>query len=559
MPRYTSILLGLAALSKCVAGISALRSPFNRDLQLSADLGLDPNILLEDPVKFRSLVANFADAVVEIEYAEIPIDHTNHSVGTYRNRFWASTDDYVSGGPVIVYDVGESNAENLAPVLLTNSSSFFKQMLSDFGAVGIVWEHRYYGDSLPFPVNLDTPAEHFQYLTVKQALADLPHFAKSFSRGDLPDEDLTPTATPWVMVGGSYSGVRAAFTRDEYPDTIYAAWASSAPVEARINMGAYWEQVYRGMNAYQYGNCSQDIHAALSYIDQQLSQNETAAALKQLFFGPGAEQNSNGDFTSALAGVFGFFQSYGMDGGQGSLGDLCNYLETDPNANSTATKIAGPDGFAPIYGAKHVAERWASWPIFTQLVNANFDTNCRGLDPSEPSSCDLGTRYTDIDTISWTWQYCSEWGYFQATNGGEHALLSSYQSLEYEEEICYRQFPDGVKSGFLPPHPRANELNSQTGGWTIRPSNVYWSGGQFDPWRTLSTLSTEAFAPQDVAFTTEIPTCGEQTAESTLFGYIMDNAEHCFDFRSSFEGGDVSRGYFTDALAEWLECFHTDT
>jgi hypothetical protein len=48
----------------------------------------------------------------------------------------------------------------------------------------------------------------------------------------------------------------------------------------------------------------------------------------------------------------------------GSLHDFCGYLETDPQTDSKA----GPDGLAPIYGNKFVAERFASWPIFTPLI-----------------------------------------------------------------------------------------------------------------------------------------------------------------------------------------------
>lgn len=49
---------------------------------------------------------------------------------------------YREGGPVFVYDVGESDAEKAAQAYLTNSSSFFGELLQDFGGLGICWEHR---------------------------------------------------------------------------------------------------------------------------------------------------------------------------------------------------------------------------------------------------------------------------------------------------------------------------------------------------------------------------------------------------------------------------------
>jgi hypothetical protein len=390
------------------------------------------------------------------------------------------------------------------------------------------------------------------YLTNEQALADIPYFAQNFTVEGYSDVDLTPSSTPWIMAGGSYSGMRSAFTRDKYPDTIFASWASSAPVEAKVDMSIYFEQVYAGMVSNGYSNCTKDIKLALEYIDGELSKNESsAAAIKKLFFGEGAEKNTNGDFTAALAGMYGFFQAEGLGEGTGSLKDFCHHLETDP----VTLQTAGPQGFAPYQGKEYVAKRLASWPAWMELVNLNYDTNCGGLDDSQPLSCILNPKVTDVTDISWLWQVCAEWGYYQSNNFGAHSLLSKYQTLEYNQDLCTRQFPEAVKKGIIPASPEVDRVNRETGGWTMRPSNVYWSGGQFDPWRTLSVLATESFAPQGVTFTTDIPKCNVATGKDSVFGYIMPNAEHCFDMRTGFAPGKTSRGYFKEALKEWLPCF----
>ncbi|KAJ5834206.1 Peptidase S28 [Penicillium robsamsonii] len=541
----------LAALSGTAAGI--LTSAFKRDLRLSADLGIHPDDLLNQKTSVHAIASAQVDRTIEAEYISLPIDHSNSSVGTYKNRYWVSEQHYKEGGPVFVYDGGEASAESGVPFTLGNSTSFFYQLVEEFGGIGIVWEHRYYGESLPFNVSLDTEPEHFQYLNNKQALADLPFFADKFTRANYSEVDLTPAGTPWVMVGGSYAGMRSAFTRQLYPDTIYAAFASSAPVEARIDMSVYFDQVYDGMVANGHLNCTRDIKAALEYIDWQLSKSKaSAAAIKRKFFGEGAEKNSNKDFSAALQTIYWLFQSYGLGGGKGSLDSFCEHMEIDPETSTAAP----PHGFAPTRGNKYAAERYASWPVFTQLTNNYFETNCRKLETSEPLVCDLSAPSTDPDTISWTWQYCTEWGYYQTNNFGPHSLLSKFQTLEYAQEYCNRYFPEAIKKGLFPKHPQVEATNAETGGWTIRPSNVYWSGGQFDPWRTLSPLAAGTrLAPHGVTHTTEIPKCNVETDESTVFGYIMQNAEHCFDFRTTFAPGAISRKYFTTALTEWLECF----
>lgn len=350
------------------------------------------------------------------------------------------------------------------------------------------------------------------------------------------------------MVGGSYPGMRAAFTRQKYPETIFAGFASSAPTQAQIDMSVYYEQVYRGLVAYGYGNCTKDVRAAYKYIDRELLRTSSGNRIKKLFFGETAEQNNNGDFTQALIWTWATWQSFGTDGG---IGEFCDWLETDPQTNKTAPA----EGWAPTKGAKAVAERFATWPKLVPRVNAAFETNCKGQNPKEPVNCNLGKRVADPSGISWTWQFCSEWGYYQYQNWWPHEILSDFQTDEYyQKSLCYRQFPDGLKTGHLPRRPKVHETNRYTEGWYGRPSNVYWSGGQYDPWRSLSPLSDEWFAPK-VKFTTEIPECNKESPRSEIFGYVIPNAQHCYDFRSTFKPGDVSRKLLTAALHKWLPCF----
>ncbi|CAG8933986.1 unnamed protein product [Penicillium salamii] len=543
--RFSLGTLFLCALSGTVATLTP--TSFKRDLKLSAEWGIHPEQLLSK-TSMHAIADAQTNISIKAEFVSLPIDHDNSSVGDYLNRYWVSEEHYKPGGPVFIYDVGESTAEHVAPYLLGNTTSFLGQMMQEFNGIGIVWEHRYYGASLPYNVSNQTLPEHFQYLTNSQALADIPVFAANFTRKNV-NATLTPDSTPWVMLGGSYAGMRAAFTRNEYPETIFAAYASSAPVEARVDMSVYFDQVYDGMVANGYLNCTRDIKAALEYIDEQLSTPATAALIKQKFLGKGAEVNSNGDFTAALGIIYGVFQNYGLDGGILGLGSFCEHLETDAETGNPAP--AG--GFAETRGNKYAAERYASWPVFRQLVNMNYQTNCNKTETSEPLVCNLGQGAVDPDTISWTWQYCTEWGYFQSNNFGPHSLLSKYQTLEYVQEGCYQTFPAALEQGYLPAQPEVDATNAATGGWTIRPSNVYWSGGQFDPWRTLSPLASGPSDPH-VTLTTEVPGCGVKTSEDTLFGYVMPNAEHCFDFRPG-EPGEQSRQYFKKALQEWLQCF----
>ncbi|KAF2708076.1 peptidase S28 [Pleomassaria siparia CBS 279.74] len=542
----------------------ALGGARSREFSLMADMGLNPDgtpMSISAELLSSLKIGTTTDSVqvaaepevIAPEYVELPLDHFakngDYSYdGTFYNRFWVAERAYKPGGPVFIYDIGEANAEPYALSRLQNETSFFKQIVDKYNGVGIVWEHRYYGNSTPEPIDLDTPPEVFKWLNTEQSLADVDRFAKQFKRKNI-NATLTPDKTPWIFIGGSYPGMRAVFMRDKYPDTIFASYASSAPTQAQIDMSIYYEPVYSGMNKYGFGNCTKDIHAAITYIDKLMERPSAAAKLKEKFLGLGAANNSHANFADALTIIFYAWQSYGVDGPEYNLRSFCDWIETDPATNKTAPA----QGWAAKKGAAYTVARWASWPKFVRGVNKYLSTNCSGSQ-TVMGNCDLGLRLEDPASIAWTWQYCTQWGYFQSANIGPRQMVSKHNSLQHQRDICHRQFPT-AEAPLLPDWPRTDRTNNMFGGWDLRPSQVYWSGGEFDPWRTLSPLSGALNGSPHPQTFTQPPQCGEGQSDGEIFGYVMPDAQHCYDFRPDFKSGEDSRKYFTDALTEWLGCF----
>ncbi|PWW77979.1 peptidase S28 [Tuber magnatum] len=485
-------------------------------------------------------------ATVSAKTVTLPLDHFGNHPGTLENRYWVLEEFYQPGNPVFIYDAGEGNAEPSVQFRLADSTSFFRQMVQEFNGIGIVWEHRYYGASSHVNISLTTPMEEFRWLNTAQALADIPAFANNFTLQSFPGTDLTPASTPWVFIGGSYPGMRAAFVREKYPGTIFASLSSSAPVHAQVNMSVYFEQVYRGLNGLGFKNCTSDIVAAIRYIDDQLSRVDTSAAIKKQYLGAGAEKNSNEGFADALTYIYYSWQSYEAEGSPANMRSFCDWISTDPETGG----VSGEEGWAKSKGAKFASDRWATWqPLGTVVGNLTVGRpNCRLDDP-----------FPGPDAVSWTFQYCSEWGYFQSSNLGPNQIVSSYNSLKHQQDICYRQFPRGLSSGLLPPSPAVDKVNREYGGWDLRPSNVFFSGGEYDPWGTLSLLSEEPWAPKGVRLTQNIPEEGISTPRGEVFGYLLKGAAHCFDLRTTWPDGANSRRIFTTALRKWLGNFKKKT
>ena len=73
----------------------------------------------------------------------------------------------------------------------------------------VVLEHRYFGLSNPYS---DLSVTSLKYHTIQQAIDDLAYFAQNVQLPMPGGNSVAAPTTPWVIVGGSYSGALAAWT-----------------------------------------------------------------------------------------------------------------------------------------------------------------------------------------------------------------------------------------------------------------------------------------------------------------------------------------------------------
>ncbi|KAF3933763.1 hypothetical protein ABW19_dt0208639 [Dactylella cylindrospora] len=508
-------------------------------------------------------------------FVEMPLDHNGTTNATFKNRYWIYDGVYVPGSPIFVFDGGENDIEGTVDIWLTEPSSFFYDFLKEFSGLGIAWEHRYYGKSVPETISTATSPEMLQYLTTEQALEDFVYFAEKFELANYTSSelDLTPKGTPWIFVGGSYPGMRATFLRQKYPNTVFAAYAGAAPVQARIEMGSFYEQIYRGMVHYGLASCANTIRSGIKYIDGELTKGGDAAAyIKKMFLGRGGDENSNGHFAQLLATHFWAFQNGGIDGGLGSGGAsewtikaLCDYLTK--RYVSGEEKIAPEEGWEAEMGGAWIAEHWAMYPNIKLMGDWYGGGHCGGYKTMNVTdslsgyyNCDLEWIWSNPNDVSWRWQYCTEWGYFQVANVGPNQIVSKFVDVEYQKGLCHAQFPTGNSSGFLPDFPNADRMNSIYGGFSpgSHQSRTFYTGGQFDPWGTLSFFSNETFRPAGLGISQRIPGCNEKTPNSEIFGYLIPESQHLADFLGG-EASKPTRDLFKEALRTWLPCWENRT
>ncbi|OOF90057.1 hypothetical protein ASPCADRAFT_11022 [Aspergillus carbonarius ITEM 5010] len=420
----------------------------------------------------------------------VPIDHFHnesryepHTNATFGLRYWLDTTHYQPGGPVFVIAAGETDGSDRIPFL---SQGVVTQLAAAYHGVGLILEHRYYGESYPF-ANLTT--ENIRFLTTEQALADYAYFASNVVFPGLEHLDLTAATTPWIAYGGSYAGAFVAFLRKLYPEVYWGAVSSSGVTEAIID---YWEY-YEPIRLYGPAQCISALQTSVDIVDQILiahADNTSLAVQLKSTFGGIAPSLKNQDFVSYLSYGLDSFQSRNWDKSIGTplFRAFCNnitdsqllYPETTDPISTSAKQLIEIAGYSP--SNTTLVTNFLNWIGFLSTAGVFANSSSE----SSASTADFTTPQplTKSSGTSWSYQVCVEWGYF--TTGSSvpptiKPLISRLLDIPYLSSFCASQF------GISTP-PDVQRIN-QYGGFNFTYPRVAIIGGLADPWRDATPLA----------------------------------------------------------------------
>lgn len=420
------------------------------------------------------LLAQALPPLDTVYYFDQLIDHNDPSKGTFKQRYWHTAEHYKPGGPIILFNGGEVNAENLNGYL--TNSTLTGVIAEKYGGTPIVLEHRFFGLSNPYP-NLNE--ESLKYLTVQQAIEDNVYFAKNVVLPQDNATELGPDKVPWILVGGSYPGALVSWTMVAHPDVFWIGYASSAVVEAQLDFWQYFLPIAENMPK----NCSADVSAVIEHVDSVLKSDDQAGqeALKSMFGFPGGD---NVAFASALK--WDLFQWQDMQpytGPGAAFYQFCDALEVKDG------QPASEDGWGLDYAlpawAKHFNSTFAHPVVSAQKARAGLSLRRRDDHP------------VDDDGRSWDWIICNELGF--ALDGppeGERAVVSRLDTWQSEMQICAQLFPTTFADNHVPD---IEAFNQRYQGWDVKMKRIFFANGKNDPWRelTVSALNSTTSSTDD--------------------------------------------------------------
>lgn len=425
----------------------------------------------------------------------VPVDHFHnesmyepHSDGMFPLRYYFDASHYRKGGPVIVLQGGETGVDTRLPYLQKGIVAILAEAT---GGIGVILEHRYYGTSFPTD-NLTT--ESLRFLTTEQALADQAYFAQNIVFPGMEDQNLTSSGgTPYIAYGGSYAGAFVAFLRIQYPDIYWGAISSSGVTEA---IWDYWEY-YEPIREYGPPECI-DAHTKIVNVMDNIfksGDNQTIDELKSAF--NASSLTYNDDLAYIVTENLAYWQERNWDPAVNYptfyqyCGNITNDTVLFPETASLTSNVS----------ALIQAGGWSNETDYltNRMLNfigwnvANIIDACEGetLDECYNTHNASATMYTDksvynYNDLSWNYQICTEWGFFQTGSGVPQdrlPLVSRLIDIPYSMLVCNLAFNISTAS---PDVERANKY----GGFNVSYPRLALVGGQTDPWRPASPLAT---------------------------------------------------------------------
>ncbi|CAI2350576.1 unnamed protein product [Caenorhabditis sp. 36 PRJEB53466] len=470
-------------------------------------LGRPPHGFLPDPDydETAAYPAGFEEGTFRQRASHF--DNTNPNF--FQQKFFKNAQWAKAGGPNFLM-IGGEGPESSRWVL--NENITYLTWAKKYGATVYLLEHRFYGDSL---VGDNTA---FNQLNSLEMLYDLAEFIRAVNIQ-------TGTSAPWITFGGSYSGAMSAWMREIFPELVVGAVASSGPVFAKTDFYEYLMVVENSVRTYS-SDCADRIKTGFDSMRQLFLTKEGRQNLTNLFqldppFGDNVTDIDQHYFFSNVYGNFqGAVQYSGDNTGPYAYGygipDMCSIMTND--SNTPLQNIVNFNEFMTIF--------YNGGGNYTGMDN-NYQNMVDYLMNAQSYGPDAGAG------LLWTWQTCSEFGYFQSADSG-NGIFGSPTPVNMYVQLCQDLF--GTYYDRTTIDSVTDYTNYKYGErFNYRGTNVILPNGNVDPWHALGLYS---------------PT------DSSVVSYLINGTAHCADMYPARDadvpGLKIVRDLIDQNIATWL-------
>lgn len=423
-------------------------------------------------------------------YYDQLFDHSDPSQGTFKQKWYIDATQYdPSAGRVLLYISGEGPAGG-------SPGGYAALLGQQLGSALVTLEHRYYGESLPYPLtNLTAMKQTLRVETVMQDIAAFLLYLDGQLGGEAPrtpSSGQRATKHVFYIVGGSYAGAVSAWFREKHPELVVASWSSSGVVNAVYNFTAFDEQLVKDVS----NECYTSIRAAFDAAEAAWTDPVQRAALITQF--GSADYFTLHDFMWMLA------DSAAMGPQYGAKDALCGYMVPQPADPLAAFAQWTNTHYGPTFGA-----------------SCYYSTVC--MSTASMSDQWAGGAYP------WVYQCCSELAYWQASYPG--SMRSQLITTDYYLEQCQEVFGSSTFAN-------TSAFNAAFGGAAPNATRVIALQGSDDPWQGAGVQ-----APLGPLYPEATATC--------------DGCGHCGDLRTPSANDPATITAQRKAIAQYMTTWVT--
>lgn len=383
-----------------------------------------------------------ATSTIQPQWLTQKLDHQDfNNQATFNQLFYVNDTYWNPSDPIIMLMIGGEGPISPAYV---SGHFYIGELAALHGALQVALEHRFYGQSVP---NNDSSTENLKFLSSDQALEDLVTLHQYMTK--------TYGEAKWIVFGGSYSGSLSAWARLKYPNLFLGSFSASAPVQAELDFNQYFEVVAASVGP----TCAASLAAAQQSINQAMETPSGVARLASVFGLCSAPVTSQdiANFMSDLTNPIAETVQYNDDAGRTAFDvtTIQALMQSDPDPLTAFVNL---------------------WNAYNQHTN---QTTCTDISYTNY----IASMASTSDARSWTWQTCTEFGYFQ-TGESSAQPFSPKISLDFYVDQCHDIF------GLAGLTPNIGWINAFYGGNGIVTSNTVFTNGDVDPWHILGNYQS---------------------------------------------------------------------
>jgi lysosomal Pro-X carboxypeptidase len=501
--------LALVSAVLALLGLSASQSGMPSSIVHEAS---ETAAMTATPSQFPTLADGSRDLLplCEEKFISQPLDHFradgDASEGSFDMRYFVCSADNFDpvNGSIFFYVGNEAGV-----TLYLNHTGLMWENAAAFSALTVFAEHRYFGKSVPFGLDV---LDHMQYLSTQQTLADYAVLIEQL-KSDLNAD------VPVIGFGGSYGGMLGTWFRMKYPHIIDGVIAGSAPVvnflgdpDHAADPEAFNRVVTFDMSeaAGAAANCAPNLRRALNVAVEMSATEAGRLELAELLRLCDAASLQTSDDVIGLAS-----EAYG-DLAMGNYPYPTSYI-MDGQVDLPGYPMRA--ACEPLAGSFEEGDNTGLLSAFRESIavyyNATKSETCFFPAPVEVATNDLETsdaaKQAKIDQKGNFWGYleCSELYMPMSANGVNDVFPATAVNESQDDAACFEQW--GVR---LKPRWAQTEFGGMK---ALRAaSNIVFSNGDFDPWSGLGVL--ESLSPSVVA----VPVPGGAHHLDLFFSHPLD-------------------------------------